>query len=1059
MFSRFSQFVFLPLVLLAACSQKPNTLERLGGESVGIFSNRQIKQDQFIALVKLPSQPLLTTAKKHEGKTQVDAELAKRIDEEQTKTIEELKALSSEIRVLFRYRMVLNGIAIVAPISLFDTLKARLHMAHVEKEGRFGRPAVIPSKDEIVRLALDFKERNSVKFIGAEEAHVAGIDGKGMKVGVIDTGIDYTHKMLGGEGTEEAFKAVDPSKPHPSFPNAKVVGGVDVAGTEYNTASGDYAKHIPTPDDNPMDEGGHGTHVAGTVAGIGDGVETYSGVAPAALLHAIKVFGADGSTGDAVVIAGLEYAADPNRDGVLDDQLDVVNLSLGSSYGNPHILYGEAVRNLSNGGTVVVASAGNSGPNDYIVGAPGVADEAISVAASVDDMLHNWQFDTVKFESSLGAHVTEAIEGPMTKSIKEIEQVTGKLVAVGLADKDFSPELAAQVKGNIAFIDRGVVTFAEKLQRAMDAGAIGAIVANNQPSAPIAMGGAEAGKFPFPAVMIPQALGDVLREQIKQTDVVVYFKHHEKVEKPELIDTLTGFSSKGPRSIDGLLKPEITAPGSSIISAAMGKGHKGIPMSGTSMSGPHIAGVMALLKQKYPELNSAELKSVLMGRAKSIGDEKKENYLLSRQGAGRVQVGASITAKVVASRTSFSLGQVNMETHKVFREAVTVRNISQETLPLNVELAGRDGIVLENPQTLELAAGESKTLTLQFRLDVAKTEAATAELDGLVKLTMGGREVHRIPVLAVVKKISQIEATALKIRAGSEASGAGAVGELTLTNRGFQSGVAMPFNLLGSDTRKVNPHHDPFMTKACDLQAVGYRIVEKMVGDQKLKVLQIGMKVYEPMTTWNLCELSVLIDSNGDQQAEQELAAVQLGNVKGLSTPTNENMFASILLDATKARQIRADFEQRSAIGPVDGKPVEEENYAEAVIDMLPLQPNNHSTVHMVEVDVTKLARRGTGELAIKVAAIFNDTNSVEMDDFLAGQAEAWQPLSLEESSQSFVGLPETVTVKAGESVSAPLSKGHGQGELMVLFPDNRTVFSDTLTDSQLQILKPQFGN
>lgn len=1059
MFKRIHLVLALPLVLLFGCTKQPSTLQRLGGEDVGIFSNRPIKQDQFIALVKLQSDALLSSAKRTNGTTQVDAELVKKIDEEQTKAIADLKALSPEIRVLFKYRMVLNGLAIVAPIALQEELKSRLHIAYVEREGQFGRPVVLPSKQEIFEQVRDFKDKNSVKFIGAEMAHAAGIDGKGMQVGVIDTGIDFTHAMLGGQGTEAAFKAVDPAQSTEAFPNAKVIGGIDLAGTEYDSGSGDYSKHIPTPDANPIDESGHGTHVAGTVAGVGDGVETYSGVAPAALLHAIKVFGKNGSTGDAVVIAALEYSADPNRDAKLDDQLDVVNMSLGSSYGNPHILYGEAIKNLSQGGTVVVASAGNSGNNDYIVGAPSVADEAISVAASVDDMPHNWQFNTVRFESGAESFIAEVIEGPMTKPVLEAGAVSGKLVAVGLADTDFSPELAAQVKGNIAFIDRGVVTFLEKIQRAADAGAIGVVVANNQPGTPIAMGGGDAGIFDFPAIMIPQTLGDTLREEIKKADVIIHFQNEAKIEKPELIDTLTGFSSKGPRSIDGLLKPEISAPGANIISAAMGAGNKGIPMSGTSMAGPHIAGVMALLKQAHAELNSLELKSILMGHAKSIGDEKQQNYLLSRQGAGRVQVDASVAAKVIADKTAISLGQVNMETFKVFNRSVQIRNISKESLSFDIELSSLAGLILDNPQRVSLAPGESKVVRLRIRLDVSKVENASAELDGLLKLMVNGQEIHRIPVLAVIKKISQIKAGDLKVSAGSEASAAGAMVQLSLSNQGVQNGVVLPFNLLGMDSRKQNVHQDPFMSRHCDLQAVGYRILEKVIGDQKLKVLQVGMKVYEPMTTWNVCELSVLIDSNGDQKAEQELAAVQLGNVKGLATAVNENMFASLLLDAAKARELRAQFEDRSIAGPVDGKPIEEENYLPATIDLLPLSPFNHSTIHIVEADITKLARRGTGELSIKVAALFNDPNSVEMDDFLEQPAQSWLPVSLEEKSQSYMNLPESVTVAAGQTVFAEMDKGQGKGQLLLLFPDNRTVVSDIEVDDQLQILKPQFGN
>src|SRR5690606_6751204 len=173
-------------------------------------------------------------------------------------------------------------------------------------------------------------------------------NGQGVTVGIIDNGIDYTHAMVGGLGTADAFTGNDPAVVEDgSFPTAKVVGGIDLVVKEYNSGAPDFEKHIPFPDQDPIDEGGHGTHVGGTVAGLGDGVNTYDGVAPGALLHAIKVFGADGSTGDSVIIAALEYAADPDGDLDPADQLNVVNLSLGSSFGTPHILYSDAMKTLA----------------------------------------------------------------------------------------------------------------------------------------------------------------------------------------------------------------------------------------------------------------------------------------------------------------------------------------------------------------------------------------------------------------------------------------------------------------------------------------------------------------------------------------------------------------------------------------------------------------------------------------------------------------------------------------------------------------------------------------
>ena len=158
----------------------------------------------------------------------------------------------------------------------------------------------------------------------------------------------------------------------------------------------DFDTQVPKPDPDPLDESGHGTHVAGTVAGIGDGINTYNGVAPGATLHALKVFGISGSTTDSVVIAAMEYAADPNKDLDSSDRLDVVNLSLGGGYGSPNSLYDVAVKNLANGGTISVIAAGNSGDSPFIVGSPSTAAEALSVAASVDAMDHNWKSPAIR---------------------------------------------------------------------------------------------------------------------------------------------------------------------------------------------------------------------------------------------------------------------------------------------------------------------------------------------------------------------------------------------------------------------------------------------------------------------------------------------------------------------------------------------------------------------------------------------------------------------------------------------------------------------------------------
>lgn len=1053
----FLTLLTLSSLVLVSCSPKSNSnrswLETLR-EDVGIFSNRPQTNDRFIAILKFKTPPLLASAVVEDGRVRPDPAQLKAISDEQNQALADLKKLSPDIQIVYRYKMVVNGVAIIAPNSLLEKIRGLGTVAYAETSGNFSRPTI--PEGTASQGAEDILAANSVKWIGADKLHEKQITGRGIKVGIIDTGIDYTHSMLGGPGSEDLFKSIDPSKPSLLFPNKKVVGGIDLVGTKYDSASGDFSRHIPIPDDNPLDEGGHGSHVAGTVAGIGDGVNTYSGVAPDAELFAIKVFGAEGSTGDAVVIAGLEYAADPTGQGTGEGRLDVVNMSLGSPWGVAHVMYGQAIQNLVHGGTIVVASAGNSGALDYIVGSPSVNDEALSVAASIDNSSHNWKFAACKFKTpNHGEIMVEAIEGSVSKPVQEGPAVSGALVYVGLADADFSAEVKDQVKGHVALIDRGKVPFADKVRRAAEAGAIGVVVANNQPGDAFQMGGE--GRWEIPAIMVTQAMGDILKSELKVGAVLIDFQTPEKIEKPELIDTLTSFSSKGPRSIDGILKPEISAPGANVISAAMGKGNKGVQFSGTSMSSPHMAGAMALLRQAFPALSVAELKSMAMGRSLSLQSAKKELYPVSAQGAGRIQVDRAAASPVVANVTSLSMGVTNLEAKKVMRRKFTLKNISKETQSFGLEfVANSPHIKMTGPSQVVISMGETVTVTVNFVLDATQMKETIREMDGWLKLTQSGQEAFRIPVMALAHRISQVRGTELVVRSTSEADSAGAAAELTINNAGVNPGDVLVFNLLGKDERKQAANNDPYLSKSCDLQAAGYRVLDKLIDGQKIRVLQVAVKLYEPLTTWNTCQVSMLIDANGDGKADQELAGVTMETIKGLANGTNSHEFASILLDAAKARELRKQFEIASQ-GTVDPQKKPEENYTSAVIDLQAMKTFSNSTIAVIEADVSKLARSASGQLAIKVATIHDEASSAEADDYLAGGLNKWTRISVQGETQSFLDLPEVVTLAPSESRTLDLTKGEGLEGLLLLMPQNRTVFSDLQKDSESQILKARY--
>jgi minor extracellular serine protease Vpr len=1044
-----------------------------------IFSTRPDPATHAFFLVKLKSAPLSQSLVSKNGVTSVDPTALKEIDDEQTAMLQKIQALSSDIKLVYRYRMILNGFAIVAPTALQEKIGALAGVSHLEAAGNFERPVLpkgdislvpkgdisrLPSEDAPAAKTLSstIQQRNSVKFIGGEEAHARGIRGQGIKVGIIDTGIDYTHAMFGGAGTEAAYKAVDPTQPNAGFPNAKVVGGVDLVGTQYDSAAVDFNRTVPLMDTNPLDEAGHGSHVAGTVAGHGDGLNTYDGVAPDASLYAIKVFGANGSTSDTVVIAAMEFAADPNGDGDISDRLDVVNLSLGSGYGNGHILYTEAIRNLTTEGTSVVCSGGNSGDISYIVGSPGVAEDALSVAASVDDMDQNWKFRAAKFTTVDNPEIfVEAIEGNITKSIADAGSILGPLVPAGLADQDFTPEMSSKIAGKIAFIDRGAVSFVDKIRRAQEAGAIGVVVANNQPGAPIAMGGDVEKPFDIPAIMITKDFGAELKAALLKGDVIAELTTPNMIEKPELIDIMAGFSSRGPRSIDALLKPEISAPGSLIISAKMGGGAAGVQLSGTSMASPHMAGVMALMKQTHPTLSAAELKSLVMETSKTMVDEKKEMYPIARQGAGRVQVIKALEAPIVTLPSSISLGEITVETRKTMQRTVEVANISQAARTFNVSLAeSTKGLSLTSAKALAVPVGQKATLDLRFTIDLQAINNAlkaneSNEISGFVLLSDSTGEVARIPVIAIANKVARVEATQLFVRSTSAADSAGAVVDLTLTNKGLNAGDAYPFNFLGRGTRKADPTLDPFRTKVCDLAESGYRVIQK----NGVATLQIAAKVFEPMTTWDLCDVSVLIDSDGDFKADQELAGIKQSHLEGLSAST----YSSILLDVKTAAEIRHEYDAAVTAPPVEPEPGQPKpaapvlDFTPAIEALAPMLAFEHSTISILEVPIANLKLKSSGALAIRIATSAQTGSAIEPDDFLSKDPKKWKALNVSVGGAGYVDLPEKITVGAGETKTVSFAKGAGSDSLWIAYPNGKPVVGSFNHDAQSETVRAAY--
>jgi subtilisin family serine protease len=525
---------------------------------------------------------------------------------------------------------------------------------------------------------------SSVPFIGSPNVWggISSADGTGVRIGIIDTGIDYTHADFGGSGNPADYSGNDRANIEiGTFPTAKIVGGYDFVGDSYTGGT----DAVPDPD--PLDCAGHGSHVAGIAAGFGvlTNGATFSGpytngmdfsqfkigpgVAPRALLYALKVFGCSGSTRDEIMIQAVEWAADPNDDLDFSDRLDAVNLSIGSIFGQtgPDQPMHDALNMLADLGCVPVLSAGNSFDTFYIVGHPSTAEKAISVAASIDN--GTTTLGTQVLSPSSIVTNFPAVEGAITVPLSQSGPKQANVVYVSPALACSSLFNSGSLPGAIALIDRGTCNFSDKILRAQNAGAIAVVMVNNVAGAPIIMGGSGAG-ITIPGLMISQSDGNLIKAHLSEG---VVMRLSAQVARPELADRIADFSSRGPAAPNSLLKPEIAAPGFDIFSVKVGGGTEGTSLSGTSMAAPHVTGAAGLMRQLHPSWSTEDIKAAMMNTARNTRDAALNPYPESRVGAGRLQIDDAARAAVtIVAENSGGLVSLNFG-------ALTVTNIYTST--------------------------------------------------------------------------------------------------------------------------------------------------------------------------------------------------------------------------------------------------------------------------------------------------------------------------------------------------------------------------------------------
>ena len=675
--------------------------------------------------------------------------------------IARVEALSAGVRravgkrdIIFEATNVYAGVAVRADADDLDRL------------------ARIPGVKAVHRLVP--KERDNfiaVPLIGAPAAWTgAAGTGDGVTIGIIDTGIDYTHADFGGPGTAEAYQAALAAKEageSPVYPDpVKVAGGTDLAGNTYN--ANDPATAVPQPDDNPLDCGGHGTHVAGTAGGYGvaaDGT-TYRGpwdastpfdtmgigpgVAPEATLYGIKVFGCEGSTN--LVVEGLDWAMDPNGDGDFSDHLDVVNMSLGSDYGSTQDPDSVASDNAVEAGISVIASAGNSGDTYEITGSPGVATKALSVAASED----NGQISDGFTATIAGASKTYPASLADTNDWTS-QSASGTVVEIGdwsapggggnnpdgcdaLSSAD-----AAKVAGRIVLLqwDNNDVTrrcgSAGRVGNAADAGAIGAILGGPQDLFTVGI----AGDPRIPSLLTLGPATDALHAALLAGRSVTAtldgsLRNSERVivtGPGNPTDTAMDFTSRG-TAVAGNVKPDVSAPGGTIFSAEVGTGSGGASYSGTSMAAPAAAGVAALVLAAHPTWNPQQVKAAIMNTADhdlflSPG-RTGPRYDNLRMGSGRIDAEAAVSTDAVAyvvddpGAVSVSFGVMNVASATSRSKSVRIKDLrtSGGARAYSVSLGAINALpgaaYAVSPRSVTLAPGKSATVRVTLTLDPSR---------------------------------------------------------------------------------------------------------------------------------------------------------------------------------------------------------------------------------------------------------------------------------------------------------------------------------------------------
>ncbi|MFN7249458.1 MAG: S8 family serine peptidase [Anaerobacillus sp.] len=659
-----------------------------------------------------------------------------KVNNQQRKFEKDLSKKGVKAKKGFTYSHAINGMAVKVKASEVHKL--------LELEGVL----LVEPDLEVVALANPTVSNDGVEYINSV-THLdvpavwdLGYEGENVKVAVLDTGIDYHHPDFEG-----VYKGGFNFVPH--------------TGSDYARARAFDDPYETSPLDRPSNRGEfnangssfyttHGTHVAGTIAAQGKNAYGMIGLAPKIDLYAYRVLGAYGSGATSGIIAGIDKS--------VEEGMDIINLSLGGSSNSQIAADSIAINNATLAGVTAVIATGNSGSGRGTIGNPATAAFAISVGnTTVPEDVITAQGTTIVGESTITSNL-KLMGWKLGQKAENILQGSLDLVAIGGwgEPKDY---VGKDVEGKVVVVTRGTTPFVDKIAAAKAAGAKAIIIYNNA-AGHINIGLGDSLAF-IPAFDMAReeglALVNALNTNEGQGQVSFASFNYDKTPGDEVNNS----SSRGPSNPVFDIKPDVTAPGTNILSTVPAY-KKDFPdadyteafdrYTGTSMATPHVAGIAALLKSQHPSWTPFDIKVAISNTAKQLDTARFDVFA---QGPGRVQPLKAATTEALAyakDTTAFSgktyenvkgtitFGNVPTGSATTVTRDVVVKNLTgyasnydvsvQVTKAATGNLAGTHVTVDQSSFTL------TDEKTLKVTLNVPAGSAST-EILGYVHITNG----------------------------------------------------------------------------------------------------------------------------------------------------------------------------------------------------------------------------------------------------------------------------------------------------------------------------------